>query len=85
MEWVWQSNAWEDYLSWQKSDKQILFRINELIKNCLRTPFKGIGKPEALKGNYAGCWSRRINEEHRLIYCIKENRLHILQCRFHYK
>ena len=59
-------------------------RINELIKECWRNPFKGIGKPEPLKGNFAGNWSRRITDEHRLIYCIKDNRLHILQCRYHY-
>ncbi len=58
--------------------------MNELIKDCLRSPFKGIGKPEPLKGNYAGCWSRRITQEHRLIYKINERRLHILQCRYHH-
>ena len=85
MELVWQTNAWEDYLYWQKQDRKILERINELIKDCLRSPFKGIGKPEPLKGNYNGFWSRRITDEHRLIYAVKEERLHILQCRYHYK
>jgi len=84
MELVWQTNAWEDYCYWQKQDKKILERVNELIKDCLRSPFKGIGKPEPLKGNYAGCWSRRITQEHRLICKINERRLHILQCRYHY-
>ena len=84
MELVWQTNAWEDYCYWQKQDKKILERVNELIKDFLRSPFKGIGKPEPLKGNYAGCWSRRITQEHRLIYKINERRLHILQCRYHY-
>ena len=84
MEFVWQTNAWEDYCYWQKQDKKILERVNELIKDCLRSPFKGIGKPEPLKGNYAGCWSRRITQEHRLIYKINERRLHILQCRYHH-
>ncbi len=84
MELVWQTNAWEDYLFWQKQDKKVLERVNELIKDSLRSPFKGIGKPEPLKGNYGGCWSRRINDEHRLIYKVKEDRLHILQCRYHY-
>lgn len=84
MELVWQSKAWDDYLYWQQTDKKILQRINDLIKECLRTPIKGIGKPEPLKGNFAGHWSRRITDEHRLIYCIKENRLHVLQCRYHY-
>ncbi len=85
MDLVWQANGWEDYLYWQKEDKKILFRINELIKDCLRSPFKGIGKPEALKGNYAGLWSRRVTNEHRLVYKVKERQLHILQCRFHYE
>ena len=84
MELVWQTNAWEDYCHWQKQDKKILERVNELIKDCLRSPYKGIGKPEPLKGNYAGCWSRRITLEHRLIYKINERRLHILQCRYQY-
>ncbi|MDR3695150.1 Txe/YoeB family addiction module toxin [Mucilaginibacter sp.] len=84
MELVWQTKAWDDYVYWQQTDKKVLIRINELIKECLRTPFKGIGKPEPLKGNFAGNWSRRITDEHRLIYCVKENRLHILQCRYHY-
>ena len=84
MELVWQTNAWEDYCYWQKQDKKILERVNELIKDCLRSPFKGIGKPEPLKGNYSGCLSRRITQEHRLIYKINERRLHILQCRYHY-
>ncbi|MEO8108540.1 MAG: Txe/YoeB family addiction module toxin [Ginsengibacter sp.] len=85
MELAWQTNAWEDYLYWQKTDPKILSRVNELIKDCLRSPFKGIGKPEPLKGNYSGYWSRRINDEHRLVYRISEERLYILQCRFHYK
>lgn len=84
MELVWQTTAWEDYLYWQQTDKKVLLRINELIKDTLRSPFKGIGKPEPLKGNYAGCWSRRITDEHRLVYKIKDGRLHILQCRYHY-
>lgn len=84
MELVWQTGAWEDYLYWQQTDKQMLKRINELIKDTLRNPFSGIGKPEPLKGNWAGCWSRRIDAEHRLIYKFEANRLHILQCRYHY-
>lgn len=84
MELVWQTRAWEDYLYWQQTDKQILKRINELIKDTLRNPFAGIGKPEPLKGNWAGCWSRRIDAEHRLLYKFEANQLHILQCRYHY-
>ncbi|HEY6083177.1 MAG TPA: Txe/YoeB family addiction module toxin [Chitinophagaceae bacterium] len=85
MELVWQTRAWEDYLYWQVQDKKMLQRINELIKGMLRSPFKGIGKPEPLKGDLSGCWSRRINDEHRLVYAVREKRLHILQCRFHYQ
>jgi toxin YoeB len=84
MELVWQSHAWEDYLYWQQSDKKILQKKNELIKDCLRNAFKGLGKPEPLKGVYSGFWSRRITDEHRLVYCIRNKQLHILQCRFHY-
>jgi toxin YoeB len=84
MELVWQTAAWEDYLYWQETDRKILQRINELIKDCKRSPFKGIGKPEPLKGAYAGFWSRRITDEHRLVYTVTDGRLHILQCRFHY-
>jgi toxin YoeB len=83
MELVWQTHAWEDYLFWQQTDKKILERINDLIKDTLRNHFKGIGKPEPLKGAYSGCWSRRITDEHRLVYAVTEKRLHILQCRFH--
>jgi toxin YoeB len=85
MELVWQTNAWEDYLHWQEQDKKILQRINELIKDTLRSPFKGIGKPEPLKGQLSGLWSRRITDEHRLIYTVKYKKLHIIQCRFHYR
>ena len=84
MEIVWQKNAWEDYLFWQKNDKQKLKRINELIKDCQRNKFEGIGKPEPLKENLAGLWSRRIDNEHRFVYKIEENRLHVIQCRYHY-
>jgi toxin YoeB len=85
MELVFQTHGWEDYLYWQQQDKKVLQRINELIKDTLRSPFKGIGKPEPLKGDLAGCWSRRITDEHRLVCAIREKRLHILQCRFHYQ
>lgn len=76
--------AWEDYLYWQEHDKNILKKINGRIKECTRDPFDGIGKPEALRFDMAGWWSRRINAEHRLIYTYDENRLTILQCRYHY-
>lgn len=80
----WQSDAWEDYLYWQQTDKKVLKRINDLIKECLRTPFVGIGKPEPLKGQLSGFWSRRITDEHRLVYRVGENGIYILQCRYHY-
>jgi toxin YoeB len=80
----WDKDAWEDYLYWQQTDKSVLKKINELIKECLRTPFDGKGKPEALKENLSGFWSRRITGEHRLVYQVKDDRLHIIQCRFHY-
>lgn len=80
----WDTNAWEDYLNWQMTDKTVLKRINMLIKECLRTPFEGKGKPEGLKGNLSGYWSRRITDEHRLVYRVYDGRIHIVQCRFHY-
>jgi toxin YoeB len=76
--------SWEDYLYWQVTNKNNLKRINELIKEIKRYPFTGIGKPEPLKHKYKGCWSRRIDSEHRLIYQIKDDEIIILKCRFHY-
>ncbi|AZQ43024.1 Txe/YoeB family addiction module toxin [Nonlabens ponticola] len=84
MKLTWSSQAWNDYLYWQKTDKKILKRINELIKNCSRTPFEGIGKPEALKGDLQGYWSRRITAEHRLVYKYSQDQLFIAACRYHY-
>ncbi len=76
--------SWEDYIFWQKNDKQKLKRINELLKDISRNPYEGIGKPEPLKFNYAGFWSRRIDEEHRLIYRVIDDEIQIAKCRFHY-
>jgi toxin YoeB len=76
--------GWEDYLYWQKTDKKMLKRINDLIKEIDRSPFEGIGKPEGLKHDMAGAWSRRINAEHRLVYSIRGDSLIVLQCRYHY-
>lgn len=76
--------AWEDYLYWQKTDKKKLKRINSLIKDIQRTPFSGTGKPEALKHNLKGWWSRRIDITHRLVYRVDDDILVILQCRYHY-
>jgi toxin YoeB len=76
--------AWEDYLYWQKFDKKILQKVNSLIKEIKRTPFEGTGKPEPLKFELSGCWSRRINYEHRLVYEITDTSINIISCRFHY-
>ncbi len=76
--------SWEDYLYWQQTDKKILKRINLLIKDISRQLYEGLGKPEPLKHNYRGFWSRRINDEHRLIYQVKDDELRIVKCRFHY-
>jgi toxin YoeB len=77
-------SAWEDYLWFQEKDRQLLKRINQLIRETLRTPFEGMGKPEPLKADLSGYWSRRINDEHRLIYAITKNELVIIACRYHY-
>jgi len=77
-------NAWEDYLYWQNTDKKVLKKINELLKDIQRNPFDGIGKPEALKFDLAGFWSRRVDHEHRLVYQIKEQSILIYACRYHY-
>lgn len=84
MKFVFVEESWEDYLYWQKTDKKMLQKINALLKDISRTPFSGIGKPEALKHKYRGFWSRRIDQEHRLIYKIHEDEIQILKCRFHY-
>ena len=76
--------AWQDYLYWQGQDKKTLKRINLLIKDTLREPFAGIGKPEALKANLAGFWSRRIDDSNRLVYAVDERTLTIISCRYHY-
>jgi toxin YoeB len=77
-------NAWEEYLSWQKEDKRMAGKINELIKEIQRTPFEGMGKPEPLKYDLAGFWSRRIDLEHRLVYQCRDDQLFIYSCRYHY-
>lgn len=80
----WDFDAWEDYLYWQLNDKKTLKRINQLIKDICRNPFDGIGKPEALKGNLSGFWSRRIDGEHRIVYAVETNSIIIIACRGHY-
>ena len=77
-------NAWEDYLYWQKTDKAMVKRINGLIHDIQRSPYEGIGKPEPLKHALSGFWSRRINDEHRLVYSVEGNVLRIAQGRYHY-
>lgn len=84
MEIVFSKNAWEDYVSWQTEDKKMLKKINSLIREIQSTPFSGTGKPEPLKYDLAGLWSRRIDREHRLVYQIMENKLIIFACRYHY-
>lgn len=84
MKYIFVDESWEDYLYWQKVDKTKVRRINDLLKSIARTPFEGIGKPEPLKFKYAGFWSRRIDEEHRLIYHVQEDEIWIAKCRYHY-
>lgn len=84
MKLIFATEAWDDYLYWQKQDKRMVERINKLIQATQREPFAGIGKPEALKHALAGFWSRRITDEHRMVYRIDDNALLIAQLRFHY-
>jgi toxin YoeB len=80
----WTAHAWEDYLHWQKEDQSMLEKINYLIDECLRDPFTGTGKPEPLRGNLTGFWSRRIDREHRLVYLPEDKGIYVVACRFHY-
>lgn len=81
----WTPAAWEDYEYWQGQDRKTLRRINALIKDSMRHPFEGIGKPEPLKENLSGFWSRRIDDTHRLVYCVENKGLVIIACRYHYE
>ena len=81
---IFSSQGWEDYLHWQQTDRKQLKRINELIKEITRTPFQGTGKPEPLRHALAGYWSRRINDEHRLVYKVEGDAVLIAQARYHY-
>lgn len=81
---IWSEQAWEDYLYWQDTDKRIVKKINSLIKELRRTPFEGKGKPEPLRYNLAGFWSRRITGEHRFVYSVTDDDLLIAACRYHY-
>lgn len=84
MKLVFSEQAWEDYLHWQKTDRKTVQRINTLVKEITRTPHEGIGKPEPLKHALSGYWSRRINNEHRIVYKIADDSLFIAQLRYHY-
>ena len=81
----WTREAWGDYLYWQTQDKKTLKRINKLIQDAQRSPFEGIGKPEPLKENLAGFWSRRIDDTNRLVYAVDDNQLTIISCRYHHE
>ncbi|MDR3495213.1 MAG: Txe/YoeB family addiction module toxin [Ancalomicrobiaceae bacterium] len=84
MKLIFDARAWEDYLHWQATDLKQIARINLLIRDAMRSPFSGVGKPEPLRGPLAGWWSRRIDGEHRLVYRPVEDGLLIAQCRYHY-
>jgi toxin YoeB len=81
---VWSEKAWDDYLHWQGNDKKLLKRVNLLIEDVKRNGNEGLGKPEPLKHNFRGYWSRRIDSEHRLVYRVTEDEVHIARCRYHY-
>ena len=81
---IFSRNAWDEYVSWQNEDKKILRKINSLIRDIQSSPFDGIGKPEPLKYDLAGLWSRRIDREHRLVYRVEETDVFIYSCRYHY-
>lgn len=80
----WDCDAWEDYLYWQSQDRKMVKRINQLLKDMRRNPFDGIGKPEPLKENLSGFWSRRIDNEHRIVYAVDQDTIFIISCKGHY-
>ncbi len=82
---AWTEATWSDYVYWQSQDKKTLKRINKLITNVLRVPFEGIGKPEPLKENLSGFWSRRIDDAHRLVYAVSDRHITVISCRYHYE
>jgi len=81
---AWTDAGWSDYVYWQTQDKKTLKRINKLVDNILRSPFEGIGKPEALKENLSGFWSRRIDDTNRLVYAVNDSHVTIIACKYHY-
>ena len=84
MKLVFSEHAWEDYLYWQRTDRKILERINKLIKEIQRSPFEGTGKPEPLRHGLSGYWSRRITDEHRIVYKVEKDSVNLAQLRYHY-
>jgi toxin YoeB len=82
---IWSDKSWDDYIYWQDQDKKILKKINALLKDIERTPFAGLGKPEPLKENWSGWWSRRIDDANRIVYRVEKGNLEIAQCRKHYE
>jgi toxin YoeB len=84
MRYIFVDESWEDYLYWQRTNTKYLKKVNTLLKDIARTPFSGLGKPEPLKHKYKGLWSRRIDNEHRLIYAVRDEEILIAKCRFHY-
>tara|TARA_B110000091_G_scaffold98087_1_gene106648 strand:- start:195 stop:455 length:261 start_codon:yes stop_codon:yes gene_type:complete len=81
---AWTNDAWADYVYWQAQDKKTLKRINKLITDTKRSPFEGIGKPESLKENLSGFWSRRVDESNRLVYAVNDSHITVISCRYHY-
>jgi toxin YoeB len=81
---AWTQEAWDDYVYWQSQDRKTLKRINALISDAMRSPFSGIGKPEALRENLSGFWSRRIDDTNRLVYAVDAGHLAVISCRYHY-
>ena len=81
---AWTDDAWADYVYWQGQDKKTLKRINKLITDTKRSPFEGIGKPEPLKENLSGFWSRRVDESNRLVYAVNDSHITVISCRYHY-
>ena len=84
MRYIFVDESWEDYIYWQKTNKKYVKKINDLLKDIARNPFTGPGRPEPLKHKYKGFWSRRIDNEHRLIYAVRDDEILIAKCRFHY-
>jgi toxin YoeB len=81
---IWEERAWDEYIYWQQQDKKTLKKVNQLLKDIDRNGYKGLGKPEALSGDLAGFWSRRIDDANRIVYRIKEEKVEIAQCKGHY-